>query len=252
MEVLRLGNSYEHDPNIPPEANKSAVADRLLAEAIGEPVETTARVIWPDPGLPDLIDRWIERYQPELVLLVVSSYWFTHVSLPLAIERRFGRVGKPIARAGDRLVHKPWLAKNSAFNAARQAARGAIGGETHFTAEQVIQSMEACVRRILAHEDVALTVRGPRIAFAPEGSEKVKRLAEERRSLVDRHMADFCRQLHIEYVAFASGVNPDAVPEEFQTDGVHVTVGVHAQQGKIEGEAMIAAWKATHGTTPTA
>ncbi|MGE3076607.1 MAG: hypothetical protein AB7N24_21275 [Dehalococcoidia bacterium] len=247
MQVLRLGNSYEHDPNIPPEANKSAVADRLLSEAVGEPVETTSRVIWPDPGLPDLIDKWIERYQPDLVLLVVTSYWFTHVSLPLAIERRFGRIGKPIARTGDRLVHKPWLAKNRAFNAARQVVRGTIGGETNFTPEQVIEAMETCVRRILSHEDVALAVRGPRIAFATEGSEKAKRVAEERRSRVDHHMAEFCRQLHIEYIAYDTGVKPDAVPEEFQTDGVHVTAAVHAQQGKIEGDAMIAAWRQVHG-----
>ncbi|MGE0601595.1 MAG: hypothetical protein AB7J35_19635 [Dehalococcoidia bacterium] len=246
MQVLRLGNSYEHDPNIPAEANKSAVADRLLAEAAGQPVETTSRVIWPDPGLPDLIDKWIERYRPDLVLLVVTSYWFTHVSLPLAIERRFGRIGKPVARAGDRLVHKPWLAKNRAFNAARMATRNAIGGETNFTPEQVIESMETCIRRILSHEDVALAVRGPRIAFATEGSEKAKRVAEERRAQVDRHMAEFCRQLHIEYIAYDTGVKPDAVPEEFQTDGVHVTVAVHAKQGRIEGEAMVAAWQKTH------
>ena len=83
--------------------------------------------------------------------------------------------------------------------------------------------METCIRRILSHEDVALAVRGPRIAFATEGSEKAKRVAEERRSRVDRHMADFCRQLHIEYIAYDTGVKPDAVPDEFQSDGVHVT-----------------------------
>ncbi len=251
MQVLRLGNSYERDPNIPPEANKSAVADRLLAEATGEAVETTNRTIWPDPGLPDLVDRWLDRYQPELVLLVVTSYWFTHVSLPLAIERRFGRVGKPIARAGDRLVHKPWLARNRAFNVARSAARGAIGGDTHFTPEQVIESMETCIRRILAHEEVALAVRGPRIAFATEGSAKAKRVAEQRRSTVDRHMAEFCRQLHVEYIAYDTGVAPDAAQEEFQADGVHVTEAVHAEQGRIEGEAMLRAWKQTHGPGAT-
>jgi hypothetical protein len=207
-------------------------------------VETISRVIWPDPGLPDLVDRWVERYQPELVLLVVTSYWFTHVSLPLAIERRFGRVGKPIARAGDRLVHKPLLARNRAFNAARQVARGTIGGETNFTPEQVIESMETCVRRVLAHENVALAVRGPRIAFATEGSTKAKRIAEERRGMVDRHMAEFCRQLHVEYIAYDTGVSPDAAQSEFQADMVHVTEAVHAEQGRIEGEAMLRAWRA--------
>ncbi len=248
MKILRLGNSYESDPNIPPESNKTAVADRLIAEATGQPVETTARTIWPDPGLPDLIEKWIDRYEPDLVFLVVSSYWFTHVSLPLAIERRFGRVGKPIARAGDRLVHKPWLARNRAFNAARNATRGAIGGETHFTPEQVVQSMESCVRRIVAHEEVALAVRGPRIAFATEGSAKAKRIGEERRGRVDRHMAEFCRQLHVEYIEYDTGVTPDAARQEFQADMVHVTEVVHAEQGRIEGEAMLRAYRGG-GTT---
>ena len=247
MQVLRLGNSYEHDPNIPPEANKSAVADRLLAEATGELVETTNRALRPDPGLPDLIDKWLEQYQPDLVLLVVTSYWFTYVSVPVRVERSFGPLGKPLARAGLKAAATPWLAHNRAFRIARKATIATIGGTTNFTPEQVIESMEACVRRILSHENVALAVRGPRIAFASEGSARARRVAEERRGKVDRHMAEFCRQLHVEYIAYDTGVSPDAAQDEFQADGVHVTVAVHAEQGKIEGEAMLRAWLQTHG-----
>jgi hypothetical protein len=62
--------------------------------------------------------------------------------------------------------------------------------------------------------------------------------------MVDRHMAEFCRQLHVEYIAYDTGVAPDAAQSEFQADMVHVTEAVHAEQGRIEGEAMLRAWRA--------
>lgn len=99
MRLLRLTNSYDTDPAIAEDANKKTLVESLFQQATGEPMETIVRVVWPDPVLPELIDKWLKRYQPDVVLLVVSSYWFTYVSAPARIQRTFGRVGKPIADA---------------------------------------------------------------------------------------------------------------------------------------------------------
>ena len=246
MRVLRLGNSYDTDPNIAAADNKVSIADRLLAEGSGEPVETTVRTVWPQPQLPGLIEQWLDRYKPDVVLLVVSSYWFTYVSVPVKVQRTFGPLGKPLSRAGLKAAATPWLAHNGAFRLARRATIATIGGATNFTPEQVVESMEACIRTILAHEDVALAVRGPRIAFSADGTKKTRRWAEARRSSVDRQIAELCKRLHVEYAGYEVGDSHLEAPETFQGDLVHGTEAAHASQGRIEGEAMLRAWQAVH------
>jgi len=247
VKLLRLGNSYDVDPNIAAGENKASVADRVLAEGSGEHVETTIRVIWPEAGLPDLIEKWLDRYQPDVAMLVVSSYWFTYVSVPVRVERSFGPLGKPLARAGLKAAGTPWLAHNAAFRLARRATLASIGGTTNFTPEQVIDSMETCIRRIVAREDVALAVRGPRVAFAADGTKKSERWAEARRSKVDRHLGEFCRQLHIEYISYEQGASTLDERETFQGDLVHSTAAAHNDQGQLEGEALLRAWQERHG-----
>lgn len=244
VRLLRLGNSYDTDPNVAPGANKVSVADRILAEGSGEQIETTIRVVWPSPALPGLIDGWLDRYQPDVAILVVSSYWFTYVSVPVRVERSFGPLGKPLARAGLKAAATPWLAHNPAFRLARRATLSTIGGATNFTPAEVIESMETCIRRILTRETVALVVRGPRVAFAADGTEKSRQWAEKRRAAVSTHMAEFCRRLHVEYVAYDVGASPLDSPNEFQGDLVHATAGSHEDQGRLEGDALLRAWRA--------
>lgn len=244
MKLLRLGNSYDTDPNIAPEANKASVADAILAEGSGESVETTIRVIWPSPPLPGLIDGWLDRYEPDVVILVVSAYWFTYVSVPVRVRRSFGPLGKPLARAGLKAAATPWLAHNPAFRLVRRATLATIGGSTNFTPAEVIESMEACVRRILAREHVVLVVRGPRVAHSADGTEGSRQWAEKRRAAVNSHMAQFCRQLHIEYVAYDVGSSPLETPQDFQGDQVHATAASHEDQGRLEGDALLRAWRA--------
>ena len=106
--------------------------------------------------------------------------------------------------------------------------------------------MEACIRTILAHEDVALAVRGPRIAFSADGTKKTRRWAEVRRSSVDRQIAELCKRLHVEYAGYEVGDSHLEAPETFQGDLVHGTEAAHASQGRVEGEAMLRAWQAVH------
>jgi hypothetical protein len=243
MRLLRLGNSYESDANIAADENKASIADRLLEAAAGEPVETTSRVIWPEPTLPELIGRWLDRYEPDAVLLVVSSYWFTNVSLPLGLERRYGRLGARVARWGERAVQKPWVARNPGVRKVRQFARSRMGGTTHFTPDEVCERVERCIRLILAREDIALAVRGPRLAFAPEDTARARRISEERRLLVHNRIRALCEQLHVEYLGYDAGIAPQDAPGDYQADRIHAGASEHARQGELEGDLLVRAWR---------
>jgi hypothetical protein len=79
------------------------IADELFTELTGEPVEPVLKLFWPEPGLPDIVDRWIARYQPDVVFMRTSMVWCAYESVPLRIERRLGRLGRPLARFGFKL-----------------------------------------------------------------------------------------------------------------------------------------------------
>lgn len=246
MRLLRLTNSYDIDPAISAEGNKVSVCDRLLASATGEEVETTVRIIWPDPPLPGLIDRWLDRYEPDLVYLVVTSYWFTYRSPAVRLERVLGRTGKLLSRGGQRVAGQRWLAHNAVFRGLRRGVLAVIGGSTYFSPEQVNASMEECLRLILARENVAVAVRGPRVPFAPEGSARARRRAEERRLVVHRHVKELCARLHVPYLGWDAGVSPQDAPETFQGDFVHATEDHHAEVGELEAAVLLSAWRKLH------
>lgn len=250
MRLLRLGNSYDSDERRVSADSKASVCDRTIFAATGEEVETTVRVIWPEPQLPDLIHTWLERYEPDLVLLVVSSYWFTAASVPLALERRLGRAGRVLGRWGQRAVRNQRLAKNGAFDAVRQGVRKSVGGATHFSPAEVDRVMEASIRRIVAREDVALVVRGPRLPYAFDESARARAVAEERRQAVHRAVRDLCGRLHVEYVGYEQALTPQEEPSRFEADMVHGTLEVQREQGAIEGEALVRAWQRMHSLGP--
>ena len=68
MRVLRLTNSNDLLSTFPPAALSSAVADRVVGEFTGVTPETIVRAVWPGPELPGIIQRWLLRYEPDLVL----------------------------------------------------------------------------------------------------------------------------------------------------------------------------------------
>lgn len=243
MRLLRLTNSNDTNANVSRDVNKAAVGERFLSAAVGEPVETTIRTIWPSPDLPGLIDKWIRRYEPDMVFFLVSSYWFTYASIPTKIERKWGPIGQPIARAGIKIAGHRTIANNAAFRKLRAAAVSTIGGDPFFTPEEVVRCVEDCLGTIVAFEDVAVVVRGPRIPFAPEGSAAARRIAEERRKFVHRSVEKLCAQLHVEYTGWDSALAPQDDSSGLQGDFVHMNASLHAHQGEFEGQAMVRAWR---------
>ena len=243
MRLLRLTNSYDTDPAIAEDANKKTLVESLFQEATGEPMETTVRVIWPDPVLPELIDKWLKRYQPDVVLLVVSSYWFTYVSAPARIQRAFGRVGKPISDAGLKAAGTPWLAHNAAFRLLRTGTLRVIGGSTWFTVDQVNESMERCIRVTLAHEGTSLAVRGPRTPYAPSNRPKDIRESEAKRRAVHERTRDLCQRLHVPYFGWDDARPPQQRKQDYQGDLVHGTEAEHQVLARQELELLLQAWR---------
>ena len=75
MKVLKLPTSDELAADIPDEARAYRVAERVIAERTGEPVETRLKAIWPSERLPDLVARWRDECQPDVVLVTVNPFW---------------------------------------------------------------------------------------------------------------------------------------------------------------------------------
>ncbi|MBI5949746.1 MAG: hypothetical protein HY875_16530 [Chloroflexi bacterium] len=252
MKVLRLGNSEDVREDIPLEKRAYAIAARRLEEACGEPVETVPRVIWPEPELPDLVREWLDRYEPDIVFLKVTWYWWGYESVPRRIERKLGRVGKPVAQASLKAADISWLSTTRPFKFGRRLAHRLIGGDPQFRPEQVISVMEATIRAILAKEGVGLVVKATGGGRAPEGA-----LADyfdafvKRRELVEGSIKRFCEGLGVVYIAHEKPVIPND-PELKRGDGIHRGTAGHMSMGDHEGGGLVQAWRAMVGDGATA
>ncbi len=253
MKVLRLGNSEDVRDDIPVEKRAYTIAARRLEEACGQPVETIPRVIWPESHLPELVGEWLDRYEPDIVFLKVTWYWYGYESVPRRIERKLGKAGRPIANASLKAAEMSWLSTTRPFKFGRRMAHRLIGGDTQFPPEQVVSVVEATIRAVLAKEGVGLVVKGTGGGRAPEGA-----LADyfeafvRRRDMVEGSIKRFCEGLGVVYIAHETPVIPND-PELKRGDGVHRGTAGHMSMGSHEGEGLVLAWRAMVGepATPT-
>lgn len=244
MRVLRLSNSDDTAGDLPEEARAWHIAGEVLAAAIGEPVDTTTRVIWPRPAVADLVDRWLERYDPDMVFLKVNWYWYGYESVPLRLRRRLPVVGKPLAAAGDGATRIPWVSRTRGFKACRHLANRIIGGDANFTCDEVIERMQAVIRRIVARENVILIVKGAgggRDAFGALGPYHDRFVPK--RQYVEGAIEAFCRDLGVHYTGIGRLRTRDEADLD-RGDGVHKGAHGLGRVGRAEGEVMVAAWEA--------
>ena len=218
MRVLRLGNSDDVSPGIPDAERNYHVAGAILAEAAGEPVETIARPIWPTADLPDLVAGWIDEYRPDFVFLSTA------------------------AAADPRFAHRRW------FKLGRRVAHRIIGGDTPFDTALIIQRMETVIRRIAAHEDIVLLVKGTGGGrLNEEALEGYYERFTARRDEVEGAIERLCRQLHVAYVG--TGARKSKEDRDIHGgDGVHKGARGSGAMGRQEGAAMAEAWTAVHGS----
>ncbi|MGH7754308.1 MAG: hypothetical protein ACREN5_15995 [Gemmatimonadales bacterium] len=244
MRVLRLSNSEDSAGDLPPQKRPWRIAGDVLAAAAGEPVETTVRVVWPDPSLPDLVDRWLDRYGPDMVFLKVNWYWYGYESVPLRLRRRVPVLGRPLAAAGDGTTRITWLARTRGYKAARHLANRVIGGDANFTCDEVIERMQAVIKRIVAREDIILVVKGTgggRDAFGALGPYYQRFVP--RREYVEGAIEAHCAELGVHYTSIGRLRTREEADID-RGDGVHKGERGLGRVGVSEGNVMVQAWEA--------
>jgi hypothetical protein len=243
VTILRLTHSADFDDGVPEEYRGTAVAQRTFEEITGLEATTVAKNAWPAPELPGILDRWLERTQPDIVFIAVRGYAFTYESVPVKLERKLKFGGRQLARAG--LGAAPRFEQYRAFQLLQRAAQKTIGGEAFFTPAEVLERMIECARRVLAKESTVLTICGPTSWFTMYES-GARRRAEPKVAWVDRELRVFCEKLGVHYLSLDAvpGVNADA--SEYLPNRLHGTAKVHAARGEAEGRAMATAWQLAH------
>ena len=243
MKILRLGNSEDVSPGIADSERAWYLSARLIEDAIGEPVETVVRPIWPGHELPGIVDGWINEHQPDMVFMKVTWFWYGYESVPRRIERIFGRPGKPVARAGLKASKNQQLSTNGAFKLSRKLAHRIIGGDTQYHTGQVLEVMEQTIRRVVARENIALLVKGSGTSREKgDGVDGSWAKYSTRREFVEGGVERLCRELHVPYIS--SPQSPPSVKRELKVgDGIHLGTPGQTRMGASEGAAMLAAWR---------
>ena len=229
--ILWLSNSEDVSPDVPEDKRSWRLAAGLVEAAIGDEIEIVPRVIWPDPRLPEIVDGWMDRYEPDLVLFKVNAYWYLYKSVPLRIRRRFKRIGRPIASGGERAAAIPWFTKTRAFHWSRSALLKTVGGDTQFPPEHVAALTEECVKRILRDEGRRVIVN----TTLDHWTSNPKPQAQ-----VHRRLKAFCESVHCGYLG--ADIENDPPPPNLYSGGdrLHTNEEGHRWQSERLAAALIA------------
>jgi hypothetical protein len=242
LRILRLTNSNDLLGNIPAELRGAAVAERVVAEATGEPVETVQRVVWPGPELPAIVERWLANYQPDVVFIRIPAFWICYESVPLRLQRRLGPLGYWPGRLGLKIGGNPGFAASRFGKTTRKLLLRTIGGDAYFTPQQVTLHVEAVLRTVLAKESVVPAVRGPGHSINSAGTARGLARAVQRSEQLDALLAAACSRLHVAYVS-ARAVGHDS--SFLLSDELHDGPEGQRLYGEVEGRLIASAWLET-------
>ena len=198
VKVLRLTNSND----VLSTTNRPEALREGLEAFLGEPVEIVVKTIWPTESLPETVEKWVAREKPDLVWVGIVNYWYEYMSVPKRMERLFGRFGKRASDLGFKAADTQWLSNNFAFRAMRRTLQATIGGDPHFTPQQVVERIEGVARRVLRSEGVVLAVWGPNAHTKYSIGKRAEKRAELGRQFVRRNLQRVANALHFEYYAF--------------------------------------------------
>lgn len=200
MKVLILGNSNDTGSFVPEEVKRHRRLRDQLAAEFGEPVEVVVRNAWPNARMVDYATRAMDEEKPDLVFVNVTNYAYSYESTPLRVKRIFGKVGgEKLGDAGLRVADSRKWSHNAFFRATRRLAQATIGGDTHFTPDEVADRYERLIRALLQQEGAVVAVKGPRGKSKGDTARQRAR-NETRRQVVHQRLKQLCEQLHVSYV----------------------------------------------------
>ncbi|WP_322819095.1 hypothetical protein [Tepidiforma sp.] len=218
MKILRLTNSNDVLAGATPER------PRLLAEKLeayfGEPFEIVVKTPWPTPALPSVVDKWLDREQPDAVFLHIPNYWVSYPSVPLRLARLLGRPGTWLARLGFAAAENPLIGPSLPFRLGRQVLLRTIGGDYHFEPEEVAACVEAIAHRILQRESLMFAVWGPHGRYDWSVTGAQKRKARDRQAQLVASLQQISRELRFPYSgrtdpAYLTGETPELAADRF-------------------------------------
>ena len=237
MRILFLVNSNEFVPNPDGSPLRAELVQSELASEFQD-VEVVAKAAWPTSKLPGVLGGWIEEHRPDIVYINVAEYWSLYESVPLRVQRVFGKLGSPFAKLGLKAADTPWVAHNRFFRTSQRIAQRVIGGDPHFSTDEVVERVMACAHVALRREGTVVVVDGQRGRRKFASTRRSLRRMERRRLEVHRRLQAECGRLHVTY---ESDETPQWVTVErttlaFQKDGFHLgrTAQEHMAQESCE------------------
>lgn len=199
MRVLLLGNSNDGGDWLDGGRKRHEIVRDRLAETYGEPVEVITKAIWPRPGIAAVVDGWVEKYKPDIIYLTMAAFWFQYQSVPLRVRRLLGPLGPRASNAGFKLAESPRWAYNRVFRGARRGMQMTVGGDTHFSPDEVVERVSEVIGHLLRNEGITLAIQGADGRTNYAHSRRGAARNEARRQRVHLAMQAFCRGHHVTY-----------------------------------------------------
>ncbi len=239
VRVLWLGNSDDVGDFVPMASRAHVVAARHVERELGRPVELTVRAAWPDPELPAIVDRWVARYRPELVMFKVNAYWYLYKSVPLKIERSLPWAGRLAASAGAAAGRRRWITERRLYHAGRSLLLDTVGGATHFSVAEVVETVEVVTRRLLQAERTGIVLHPTLDRWTSNPF-----VQKEAHDALKRFAAD----VHVTYLGADPFDPADAPPKDFygNRDRLHSNEEAAAWLGERQANALLDAWRQGH------
>lgn len=249
MKVLRLTTS--NDVVISGPGSRTDRIERLASERLGEQVTLTTKAVWPDARLGPAVEKWIEKEQPDVVWMLVQSFWFEYVSVPKRLERKFGRVGKTASNVGFKAADVSWLATTLPFRMGRRFLQKTVGGDPHFTVDELYRAVEEVARVSLRGEGRQFVAYGP-FSYVNYGTTRAQtRTAIDRRRALIARIRALANELHFAYVAPDRPHWQTRPAMHMHSDLFHFAQDAQQQLAETEVDLLVTVWQsAVSGESP--
>ncbi len=242
MKILRLGVSHDFRDDIPYEQRQFVLAERILEEATGLDWETLPKAIWPTDEIPALVERWVEREKPDMVVLCLAGYWVSFGSTAVRLERRVPVVGRRLARTSRSVATAEFAKQHATLDHLRGFASALIGVDYNFEPADLLRRFDAVLRQLVRNEELVVAVRGP--GRTPQWlTKRQTRVSWARANAWHDGIQKICEQLHVEFLPYEYLPAEQQFSDRIPGDPAHYTVDGTRRHGEREGEMMVRAWK---------
>ena len=240
-----LGNSQDLGEWFEGGKKRHEIVQERLQEEFRVPVEIVVKPFWPTERMAAVSAQWVAESAPDMLYINVTAFPFAYESLPLRLKRVLGRMGPAVGDAGFRFAGSKRWSHNFLFRTARRYGQATIGGDTHFTCQEVVERVSETVRAVLRSENVFLVVEGPLGRGEPELTRRERRRKERRRLDVHHALKHLCEDLHVHYIGSDSQLPPERQHVRGQTvgDGTHFNAAGHARLAEDLYENIRDAWR---------